>query len=58
MGIKGKMWFILLNIMLQIYSVQHSSVPGLENREYGLRDPSRSPRDTLYPQKVGLNFVD
>jgi hypothetical protein len=27
---------------------------GLENREYGRRDPLRSPRDTLYPQKSAL----
>jgi hypothetical protein len=27
---------------------------GLENREYGRRDPLRLPRDTLYPQKLAL----
>jgi hypothetical protein len=27
---------------------------GIENREYGRRDPSRWPRDTLYPQKLAL----
>jgi hypothetical protein len=27
---------------------------GLENREYGRRDPLRWPRDTLYPQKLAL----
>jgi hypothetical protein len=27
---------------------------GLENREYGSRDPSRWPRHTLYPQKLAL----
>jgi hypothetical protein len=27
---------------------------GLENREYGHRDPSRWPRDTLYPQTLAL----
>jgi hypothetical protein len=26
----------------------------LENRDYGQRDPSRWPRDTLYPQKLAL----
>jgi hypothetical protein len=26
----------------------------LENREYGRRDPSRSPRGTRYPQKLAL----
>jgi hypothetical protein len=29
-----------------------TSGSGLENEEYGRRDPSRSPRDTLYPQKL------
>jgi hypothetical protein len=28
---------------------------GLESREYGRKDPSRWPRDTLYPQKLALN---
>jgi hypothetical protein len=28
--------------------------PGLEKREYGRRDPSHSPHDTLYPQKLAL----
>jgi hypothetical protein len=32
-----------------------SSGSGLENREYGRRDPSLSPRGTLYPQKLSLN---
>jgi hypothetical protein len=27
---------------------------GLESREYGRKDPSPWPRDTLYPQKVAL----
>jgi hypothetical protein len=31
---------------------------GLESREYGSRDPPRSPRGTFYPQKVGTNSVD
>jgi hypothetical protein len=31
-----------------------SSGSGPENREYGRRDPSRWPRDTLYPQKLAL----
>jgi hypothetical protein len=31
---------------------------GLENREYGRRNPSRLPRDTLYPQKVSTKFAD
>jgi hypothetical protein len=35
-----------------------SSGSCLENPEYGRRDPSRSPRGTLYPQKVGNYFAD
>jgi hypothetical protein len=31
-----------------------SSCSGLENREYGRRDPSRWPLDTLYPQTLTL----
>jgi hypothetical protein len=31
-----------------------SSASGLENREYGRRDPSRWPRGTLYPKKLAL----
>jgi hypothetical protein len=31
-----------------------SSGSGLENRDYGCRDHSRWPRDTLYPQKLAL----
>jgi hypothetical protein len=35
-----------------------SSGSGLETWEYGRRDPSRWPRETLYPQKIGTNFAD
>jgi hypothetical protein len=35
-----------------------SSGSCLENRDYFRRDPSRWPRDTLYPQKVGKHFAD
>jgi hypothetical protein len=35
-----------------------SSGSGLESRKYGCKYPSRSPRGTLYPQKVGTNFAD
>jgi hypothetical protein len=35
-----------------------SSGSGLENREYGRRDPSRWPRDIIYPAKVGTKFAD
>jgi hypothetical protein len=31
-----------------------SNGSGIENREYGRRDPSRWPRGTLYPQKLAL----
>jgi hypothetical protein len=33
-----------------------NSGSGLENREYGRRDPSRLPRGTLYPQKLALTL--
>jgi hypothetical protein len=33
---------------------RESSVFGLESREYGRRDPSRWPRDNLYPQQLPL----
>jgi hypothetical protein len=42
--------FILI-IVCQFFS-------GLDNREYSRRDPSRWPRDTLYPQKVCTNIAD
>jgi hypothetical protein len=32
-----------------------SSGSGLESRDYGRRDPSRWPRDTLCPQKLALS---
>jgi hypothetical protein len=32
----------------------YNCYPGLESREYGRKDPSRRPRDTLYPQKLAL----
>jgi hypothetical protein len=35
-----------------------SSGSGLENRDYGRRDPPRSPRDTPLSAKVGTNFAD
>jgi hypothetical protein len=35
-----------------------SSGSGLENRDYGRRDSSRSPYGNLYPQKVGTTFVE
>jgi hypothetical protein len=31
---------------------------GLENREYGLRNPPRWPRGTYYSQEVGTNFSE
>jgi hypothetical protein len=33
-----------------------SSGSGLENREYGRKDPSRWPRCNLYPQKLTLTL--
>jgi hypothetical protein len=35
-----------------------SSGFGLENREYGSRDASGRPRDTLLTSKVGINFAE
>jgi hypothetical protein len=35
-----------------------SSGSGLENSDYGRRDPSRWLRDTLLPANVGTNCVD
>jgi hypothetical protein len=35
-----------------VFIVGSISQPGLENREYGRRDPSRWPRGTLYPHKL------
>jgi hypothetical protein len=37
---------------------QRSSDSGLENREYGRRNPSCWPRGSLHPQNVCTNFVD
>jgi hypothetical protein len=34
-----------------------SSGSGLEIREYGRKDPSRWPHDTLYPQKLALTSL-
>jgi hypothetical protein len=34
-----------------------SSGSGIENREYGRRDPSRWPRGTLFPQKFALTWL-
>jgi hypothetical protein len=34
-----------------------SSGSGLENRDYGRRDPLRWPRDTPYPQKLALTSL-
>jgi hypothetical protein len=35
---------------------RNNSASGLENREYGRGDPSRWPRNTLYPQKLALTL--
>jgi hypothetical protein len=35
-----------------------SSGWGLEDRDYGLTDPSRPPRDTSLSAKVSTNFAD
>jgi hypothetical protein len=36
---------------------RNSSGFDLENREYGCRDPTRLPRNTLLSEKVGTNFA-
>jgi hypothetical protein len=46
---------VLLENVLQ---VRKSSGSCREYREHGRRDPSRWPRGTLYPQKVGNHFDD
>jgi hypothetical protein len=43
----------LLNTIEELLG-RKSSGFGIENREYGHRDPSRWPRGTLYPQKLAL----
>jgi hypothetical protein len=40
------------------FSEEYNYLSGLERLEYCCRDPSRWPRGTLYPQKVGANFAD
>jgi hypothetical protein len=68
---KGKhssVWMVLLSTPTRLYGRlvsttekllrRKSSGSGLENREYGSRDPSRWPRDTLLSPKVGTSFVD
>jgi hypothetical protein len=34
-----------------------SSGTGLENLDYGRRDPLRSPRNTLYPKRLALTSL-
>jgi hypothetical protein len=43
----------IVSIIAQLRG-RNNSGSGLENREYGRGDPLRWPRDTLYPQKVGI----
>jgi hypothetical protein len=43
----------LLSTIEELLGIK-SSGSGLENREYGHRDPSRLPRGTLCPQKLAL----
>jgi hypothetical protein len=47
----------LVSITEELLGRKYSG-PGLENREYCRRDSSCWSRDTLYPQNVGINFVD
>jgi hypothetical protein len=41
-------------VQLRSYLEEKNSGSGLENLDYGRRDPSRWPRGTLYPQKLAL----
>jgi hypothetical protein len=43
-----------VNTIVELLERQNSG-SGLEKREYGRRDPSRRPRDTLYPQNVSIS---
>jgi hypothetical protein len=43
----------LVSTIEELLGRKHSG-SGLENREYGRRDPSSWPRGTLYPQKLAL----
>jgi hypothetical protein len=43
----------LFTVNLQRYY----KVPGLEIREYGRRDPSSYPRNTLYPQQLTITSL-
>jgi hypothetical protein len=46
----------LLSTIEELLGIK-SSDSGLENREYGRRDLSRRPRNTLYPQKLVLTSL-
>jgi hypothetical protein len=49
--------FSLLNTTEELLG-RESNGCGQENREYSHRDPLCWPRNTLYPQKVGIIFTD
>jgi hypothetical protein len=42
------------DLQCQAFVNSVTSFPGLKNREYGRRDPSRWPRGNVYPQKLAL----
>jgi hypothetical protein len=42
--------------MLYTYYRCINKLPGIESREYGSRDPSRWPRDNIYPRKLALTL--
>jgi hypothetical protein len=51
----GLEWGLLsLVITIEELLERKSSSSGLESREHGRRDPSRWPRDTLFPEKMAL----
>jgi hypothetical protein len=48
----------LVSTTEELLGEKESSGSGLENLEYGRRNPSRWPRGTLYQQNFGINFAD
>jgi hypothetical protein len=52
----GKWEAITRNLRYLQFFIMYVISVGLESREYGLRDPSRWPRGTIYPQKFVLTL--
>jgi hypothetical protein len=47
-----------LSVLITIEVLLGRKSSGLENREYGRKDPSRLPRDIPISAKVSTNFAD